>query len=107
MGSGVENTLTYRKKINGVALFPGDAIVSTWPSGPSPAPVSREQLRPPAADAQLLHDRGALVRLHLVRHRQGGPQERVRLRMALLTGIEPLTVPKHSSGSLTQPLSMK
>ena len=86
IGFRCQEHINLQKIFNGVGLFPGDAIVSTWPSGPSAAPVSREQLRPPAADAQLLHDRGALVRLHLVRHRQGGPQERMRIRMAFISG---------------------
>ena len=64
----------------------GDAAFSIGPSGSSLAPVSGEQLRPPPADAQLLHDRGSLVRLHLVRHRQGRPQGRGLLWMAFLIG---------------------
>ena len=54
--------------------------------------VPGELLRAAAADALRVRDRGALVCLHLVRHRPGGPQERHAVRLALDVGQQGCTI---------------
>ena len=59
--------------------------------------VPGKLFRAALADALRVRDRGALVRLHLVRHRAGGPQERHAVRLALDVGQQGSQIGRHDN----------